>query len=76
MQGIDLGTWESRFQGLDKQTRDVLLVYLKVSYATHANYMAGPDSEENKVKRDAEVRDLLHLYIQVRANATDLSHRY
>ena len=64
--GIDLATWESRFQALDKQTRDVLLVYLKVSYASHANFMAGPDNQEIKLKRDAEVRDLLHLYIQVK----------
>ena len=62
--GVDLETWEARFKNLSAQSRDVLLVYLQVNYENHVQFMTGQSSEGEKRKRDAEVKDVLHLYIQ------------
>ena len=49
---------------MSAQTRDVLLVYLKVNFAKHVEYMAGSSPMEEKMRRDADVKDMLHLYLQ------------
>ena len=62
--GVDLDTWEARFKNLSAQSRDILLVYLQVNFAKHVHCMREIGSMEEKMKRDAEVKDVLHLYIQ------------